>query len=456
MPGEGYAGGYPTADQSRRVHDEIDLYRAVQSYRLFFPSVSGKMIFKGNTDLGVVPNRVFGMLQTQPRHVGLTLNSDTPYTAILLDVSDGPIVIELPPGPLICVAMDVNQRWIHDMGLPGPDAGKGGKHLILPPDHTGEVPDGYFVGRSTSSRLIAAVRSLPVGGDVEAATERMTTVKVSPLNPTPAWTAPEFIDLTSGPQDTSPNSVETSIEFWRVLHGIVDAEPALPLFRLAYGELAALGIQKGQPFAPDERMTRILTQAAEIGAEQLRVESFADRRDDRIVWPGRYWEWAALRYENGDFELPDSVDIEARDKWFYQAIGASPAMFRRDTQAGSLYWLGLRDATGTYLDGSRSYKLTVTLPVPARLFWSVTAYDAQTRSQIQNDRGHSILSSLFDLTDLQEGSVDLYFGPTAPEGHEDRWIQTQPDHGWFVYFRIYGPDSGAFDHSWSLPDFEAI
>ncbi len=75
---------------------------------------------------------------------------------------------------------------------------------------------------------------------------------------------------------------------------------------------------------------------------------------DRIVWPDRYWEWAALRFENGDFDRADSVDTEARDKCFFQAIGASPAMFRRDSQTGSLYWLGHRDADGHYLDGNRS------------------------------------------------------------------------------------------------------
>jgi hypothetical protein len=59
--------------------------------------------------------------------VGYTLNSDTPYAPLLLELTDGPMVIEMPPGPLICVAMDLNQRWVADMGLPGPDAGKGGK-----------------------------------------------------------------------------------------------------------------------------------------------------------------------------------------------------------------------------------------------------------------------------------------------------------------------------------------
>jgi hypothetical protein len=97
----------------------------------------------------------------------------------------------------------------------------------------------------------------------------------------------------------------------------------------------------------------------------------------------------------------------------------------------------------------------VPLPVPGKLFWSVTAYDTRTRSQIQTGQDRAILSSLFDFRDTQNAdSVDLYFGPTPPDRHQDRWIQTLPEAGWFVYFRIYGPEQGAFDGAWRPGDFE--
>jgi hypothetical protein len=125
----------------------------------------------------------------------------------------------------------------------------------------------------------------------------------------------------------------------------------LGLTRCPYGDLATLGIAKGRPFAPDERMTAILERAAVNANGQLRVQAFADRGPDRIVWPDRHWEWAALRFESGDFDGLGYLDEYAREKWFFQAIAASPAMFRRAPGAGSLYWLGLRDKTGAYLDG---------------------------------------------------------------------------------------------------------
>jgi hypothetical protein len=187
------------------------------------------------------------------------------------------------------------------------------------------------------------------------------------------------------------------------------------------------------------------------------VAGFASSRRDRIVWPDRKWEWAALRYENGDFETPTGIDLEARDHWFSQAVAVSPNMFLRTAGAGSLYWLGLRDKDGAYLDGGKTYRLSVPQPVPQKLFWSVTVYDSGTRSRIQTDQEKAALRSLVGLKDAAtSGATDLYFGPSAPAGQEDRWIKTNPGKGWFVYFRLYRPEGLAFDGSWKPGDFEEV
>ncbi|MHB0771638.1 DUF1254 domain-containing protein [Bradyrhizobium sp. 5.13L] len=451
-----FSGGYPDTDTVQKVYDELDLNRAVQAYRFFYPTVSSAAIFRENIRLGVQPNKVFSILDTQPKHVGFTLNSDTPYGGILLDLNAGPLVIDVPAGPLLGAVLDINQRWIMDMGIPGPDAGKGGKHLLLPPGYTGDLPAGYFVGRATSYRVIAGMRAISEGGDVRGAFERLKTIKVHPLDLSAAWSEPTWIDQTPMPQDQTPTKFERTLQYWQSLHEVVNSEPPLEDSRAQYGDLAALGIARGQPFEPDERMKRILERAAEMGSAHMRVESLADRRPDRIVWKDRQWQWAALRSENGSFDTADYRDTYAMDKWFYQAIATSPAMFRRDPAAGSLYWLGLRDKGGAYLDGGKTYKLSVPLPVPDRLFWSVTVYDAETRSQIQTDQGKAALRSLFELKNLSGNSADLYFGPTAPAGREDNWIKTTPGKGWFVYFRVYGPQQAAFDGSWKPGDFEAM
>jgi hypothetical protein len=458
--GSGYefVGGYPTEATIKKAYDDADLTRAIQAYKFFYPTVSGEGLVKGNDSIKIIPNKSFGTLDTKPGQVGFTLNSDTPYGPIPIDLSDGPMIIDIPKGPLIVVAMDVNQRWVADMGIPGPDAGNGGKHLLLPPAYKGNVPStGYYVWKSSSNNLTVGIRSLPVGGDVKAAIERIKTVKVYPLNKAADWKEPAWLNLTDKPQNTTPAAWENNIKYWENLNDVIQREPVYEGYRNYYGELAVLGIKKGQPFKPDARLRTILEKAAKIANAQMRVQSFADRRSDRIVWKDRQWEWVALRFEDGDFNTPDYVDLDGRETWFYQAIGASPSMFRRKEGSGSLYWLGLKDAAGKYVDGGKTYKLTVPTPVPAKLFWSITIYDALTRSQVATDQNKAALRSLFELKDKISGkSVDLYFGPKAPSGKEGQWIKTLSRRGWFAYIRIYGPEAGAFNGTWKPGDFEEI
>jgi hypothetical protein len=78
---------------------------------------------------------------------------------------------------------------------------------------------------------------------------------------------------------------------------------------------------------------------------------------------------------------------------------------------------------------------------------------AEWGHQIQTDQRKAALRSLFELADVSGDAIDLFFGPTAPHGHEDRWIQTTPGKSWFAYFRIYGPQNGAFNGDWRPGDF---
>jgi hypothetical protein len=124
---------------------------------------------------------------------------------------------------------------------------------------------------------------------------------------------------------------------------------------------------------------------------------------------------------------------------------------KREVGAGSIYFSGFHDNTGAYLDGSKTYKLTVPGPVPGKLFWSVTVYDVDTRSEIVTDQDKAAVRSLFEKPQPNpDGSIDIYFGPTSPVGNENQWVKTIPGKDWFVYFRIYGPEEPAFNKTWKL------
>jgi len=455
--GYAFERGYPTEGTAQKAYDDADLNAAIQAYKFFYPAVSIEATWEGNARAGLIANKAFLLMNGSPYQVVFTPNSDTPYSGANIDLTAGPMVVEIPPGLVMGVVNDMNQRYVMDLGIPGPDKGKGGKYLLLPPGYTGRAPGGYFTGTPTTNRVLLLVRSIPPEGNVQAAIDKLKAVKLHPLNKPTGWPELTWIDIGNRHVDFTPVPWEKNIQYWEQLAKQIDEEPPFEGYRREYGLLASLGIIKGQPFNPDERMKGILVKAAQIANDQMRIQSFADRRPDRIAWPDRKWEWAGLRPENGEFNAGYYKDLDARTKWFYQAQIESPAMFRRDAAAGSLYWLGTRDSTGAFLDGGKTYKLTVHLPVPARLFWSITVYDNETRSEIVTDTYKAALRSLYELKGKTgSGSVDLYSGPSAPAGHENEWVKTNPGKGWFTYFRIYGPEKAAFDGSWKPGDFEAV
>lgn len=454
----GFKNGFPDNDSVIQVRNDQVFQRAVQAYRFWYPSVSAEGIFNGFREQGLKDNESISyMLSATPSALGFTANMDTPYGIGVLDLKDGAMVIDMPPGPFIGVADDHHQNWILDMGLPGPDAGKGGKHLLLPPGYKGEIPAGYHIGRATSNKVLFVMRSVPQKGDMKQAMENLKDIKIYPYATAAKPKLVKFVDYTNRKLDGTPLRWESNMEYWNHLHKVIEEEPILEEFKPMYGLLSALGIEKGKPFAPDNKMKSLLEQAAKEGRRQMLVSAFANWRPDRMVWKDRKWEWVGLVSDNGNFLTPSGMDLEARDRWFMQAVVGSPAMFKRTEGAGSLYWLGLRDNKGEYLDGGKTYKLTVPMPVPAKLFWSVTVYDNETRSLIQTDQNNAALRSLVELKDASTmGTTDLYFGPKQIAGKEGRWIKTLPGKGWFAYFRIYGPGDAAFKGTWKPGDFEEV
>src|SRR5262245_40929232 len=411
--------GSPTPETSQRARDEADFQRAMIAYRFWYPTVSVEGIFNGNREKGIEDNKTISIAAAGPRTLAFTANSDTPYASGVLDVSNGPIVIDIPSGPYIGLVNDHHQGWVLDMGLPGPDAGKGGKHLVLPPNYKGNVPSGYHVGRSTSFKNLIAVRALPVGGDVNGAIGALRKIKIFPLSTGGKSGLADFKDVSSLSMDATSLRWEDNLQFWQALQRIIDAEPLVEKFYPMYGLLSELGIEKGKPFTPDARMKSILERAARAGRDQLLVSAFDSARPDKLNWPDRKWEWLGLVPGSVQFETPGGIDLEARDRWFAQAIVTSPAMFRRTAGAGSLYWMSVRDSSGAFLDGGKTYKLSLPQPVPGKLFWSVTGYDTATRSQVQTDQNKAALRSLFELRDVKGTTpVDLHFGPKAPAGQE--------------------------------------
>jgi hypothetical protein len=450
-----FEGGFPTADTVELAYNNTDLGRAIEAYKFFYPTMVNEAMMQVESQSNE-SNQVGIKLVAGPPHQIFTANSDTPYIMTTLDLrAEGPVVIEVPPGRFMGLADDHNMRWILDMGIYGPDKGQGGKHLILPPDYTGDVPAGYYVGQSNTWKVLTFIRSVPTENNMTSALQSLDGITIYPLSKSGGEISPyRFIDMTN---TTLPNKLlewEDNLEYWQQLKKVVDTETVPVEFRPMYGMLQSLGIEKGIPFNPDARTTSILEEAAKKAIAEMRVNAYANRDPERLVWDDRNWEWIPITPFNTttrDMGVAEFLDLQATEHAYFQAIGASPLMSIREIDHGSIYFSNFHDNNNVFLNGSKTYKLTVPGPVPANLFWSATVYDVDTRSEIATDQNRSAIRSLFeDPQPNPDGSIDLYFGPEVPEGEENHWVKTIPDQGWFVYFRIYGPQAPVFDGTWKL------
>jgi hypothetical protein len=443
--------GYPTEESVTKLYDELDFQRAVQTYIWAMPIVALDALRIANKrDWGVDYNGV-GVVDkfTSPAVVALTGNSTTIYAASFLDLGrDGPVVIDSPPAAY-GVIDDYWQRPVVEVGPFGPDKGKGGKFLLVPPGYIGDLPKDYFVVHSLTNRVMYLARGFVKNGDVKSAVDTLAKICIFPLsqigNPPKTQI---FMAGDKGMDSIAPHG----FEYWERLADIINQEPVDERDRFFHAMLKPLGIEKDKPFQPDARQKNILTDAAELGFLMAQTISMAPRFENASSYPGTRWEWAVTMNPNQESKYYSQLD--ERTDYTFEAITMAEGMVKQLVGAGSQYMSAAKDKTGAWLDGGKNYRLRIPANVPVKEFWSVTVYDNLTRSMVQTDTNKAALSSYDKLKTNPDGSIDLYFGPQPPQGNETNWVKTSPEKGWFTYFRWYGPTQTFFDKSWKLPDIE--
>jgi len=445
-----FESGYPSQETVQKLYDEMDFQRASQAYIWGLPAVGLNEWRRAHYNVfGGKSGEMLNYFDFAEKLGILTPNYTTPYIATFIDLKEtGPFVVEVPAGLIAGMIMDDWQRVLADLGVVGPDKGKGGKYLIMPPGYGPVEAPGYFVVQATSRDVFAGFRLL--GDDKEKAIAELV-----PQIKTYTWTVEgrgEPLSARAAGDKKWSQMPPRGMAYWESLNEVIQREPVEERDRLILAQLRFLGIERGQPFKPDERQKKILEDAVVVG-EAMAKANTTDKRVEPPFWEGTHWKHALV--VSTDQRANDQLDERAA--WFYEAVAISKAMLTQTPGVGQRYIASYKDRDGNWLTGSNTYKLHVPANPPAKGFWSVTAYDEGTRQMPVTEQGRPDISSRKeDIVKNADGSIDVYFGPKAPEGHEANWIQTNADKGWFAYFRFYGPTEPFFDKSWSLPDIEKI
>jgi hypothetical protein len=489
-----FKDGAPSKATVEKVYDNLDYTYAFRAFVDTMQGVSIHSLRKGLLSIGVKDNEVIVFSDLMDaRSLFLTANADTVYAIGGLDLTKGPMVLEVPP-KLLGAIDDHWFRWVVDIGLPGPDRGEGGKYLILPPGYEGSLPEGgFFVARARTNYVLwfgraflenkkdprPAIESIkkftkvypyePGGVGTSIAEFLSGKAKLGRVTPTPATV---FHEGSGKVMNTIPPN---DFSFYELLNEVVQQEPATSLDAELMGPLAAIGIVKGKPFAPDARMKKILTDALAVGNATSRSLFMNPRDPSWFYYPNSAW-WNYLFVTGYQFETPIPQitpegakpfpstgyrTLDARTNFFYGITGITPGMAMRLTGIGSQYLFAAVDANRQYFDGAKTYKVTLPKNIPEANFWSFTLYDNMSRSMLDTPQRYPRAGSQSYPSPAAEpntdGSTTIYFGPSQPVGvKRGNWIQTIPGKGWFAILRLYSPLEPFFTKKWRPSEIELV
>ncbi|MER8046555.1 DUF1254 domain-containing protein [Streptomyces sp. NPDC094032] len=489
-----FEDGMPTVETVETVYGQLDRMRGIEAHLAGLPAVSLWAMRRAMLAAGVADGDVLLFSELMDANsLFLTANADTVYFFTFLDLSDGPVVVDIPEECLV-VADDMWFRWVTDLGVPGPDRGAGGRYLFAGPGYDGPLPEGgMFTHRVRTSRVWLLGRCFLEDDDPAPAVRRIREqLRITPYVPGGYGTSIGSFLLGEAPlaplaEPRTPRFVEGSglvintvppvdASYFTLLDEAVQAEAAAALDPEVAAPIAAIGIVKDRPFAPDARRSELLADAVATANAYARAVALRPRPEEGFhYYPGTGSNWTSPLFTGGfTFQTPPALVtregvrpfpdhgaklLDARASFFYLATGITPAMCMNLPRIGSQYVGATMDANGDALKGGRTYRLVLPPGIPAEKFWSITLYDNQSRSMVATaqrfPRAGSQRYPTPAATTGADGSTVLWFAPERPaEAAEGNWVQTLPDRNWFAILRFYSPLPSFFDKSWRPGEIE--
>jgi hypothetical protein len=446
---EYHANGYLKEASVEQLRTEQHVIKAVTAYELAIPIAAIQKWHLGFLEDGEYGDWVFYDNLDQKIPI-LTANQTTPYTVTYVDLSVAPYYVEIPAGRIGGLILDIYQRPQADLGILGPDGGKGGKYLLVGPGQ--EAPEGHdaqWVINSNCNLVFLGTRIIGYATEERDKLRRQHFVykvgdskedqKFIPGSATPKWVGAQ----------------STGLQYWQDVYDVLKNEPVEGVNRMILTLVRDSGISRSKGFHPNDEQKEALTEAAEKGAAIAMVNTFSKRSYKYRHWEDRQWRYI-LNQTRLDLMHDDYYEAKEIASYTYEAFSTSKGMVLPTRGQGSKYLGVYVDGNGDWLDGSHTYELVIPPNAPAKDFWSIAVYNNKLRNLIDNEQGNAIVNNKQELKTESDGSVKLYIGPGAPEGYESNWVQSNTGEGFFVYLRLYGPTEAYYDKSWKMPDFKRV
>jgi hypothetical protein len=431
--------------------------RAVQAVIWGMPAVNYDLMLQEmlTRTTGKVGQVIYWGRPLDAKNQTLTPNPDALYFMVFFNTKDGPVVLDLPPGnengSFNGNIVTTWQMPLEDAGLLGYDKGKGGKYVVLPPGYKGKVPAGFIPLQSDvygGYILFRANFKSHSDADVAASIAYGKKMKVYPLSAAAHPPETVFSDVKDIDFDST---IKYDASFFEHLNRIVQDEPWLDRDRVMIDQLKSLGIDKGKSYQPNDQTKAVLNSAAQDARAWLYARY--DQGFPPFFSPTSHWMYptypALVQAVQTSYTDANNYPVDDRAvAYSYAFIGI------KRLGAGQMYLISIKDKDGNAFDGGKTYKLTVPPNAPVKQYWSVTAYDRELHTLIKGVSRASRSSQIPELAKNSDGSIDIYFGPTAPQGKENNWVPTDASRKFELMFRAYGPTEALFQKSWVLPDVE--
>jgi hypothetical protein len=452
--GQGESKLSPDALAARALHR-----RAVEAVIWGMPAVNYDLMLQEmlTRTPGKVGQVIYWGRPLDSKNQTLTPNPDALYFMVFYNTKDGPVVLDLPAadegGSFNANIVTLWQMPLEDAGKLGVDKGKGGKYLILTPGYEDKAPDGYIPLQSDTFggyMLFRANMNSHADADVQNSIAYGKRMKIYPLSYAANPSATVFSDVKDVDFDST---IRYDASFFESLNRIVQSEPWIPRDRAMIDTLRSIGIEKGKPFRPSAETNKVLASAVREAGEEL--EAMYDAGFPGFFTETSRWTYpvppVVIKAMSSGFSDPDEYPIHARGMVYtYAYVGI------KHLGAGQFYSISIRDKDGNNFHGGKTYRLTVPPHVPVEQYWSVTAYDRETHALIKGMPRASCASNDSKVQKNADGSVDVYFGPKAPQGKESNWVPTDPNREFELMARFYAPKNEFFDKVWKLPDVEEV